>query len=71
MAIRVEYFKNTIDCYHEGPFVMVPAAGWRIEVDIGSHCPALPDSSIYGFLREQCFRDRTKYQRQPKHRVEL
>lgn len=54
MAIKVGYFQDTKDCYSEGPFVMVNASGWRIEC--GSKdmkCPALPDSSIYGFLREK------------------
>jgi hypothetical protein len=54
MAIRVGYFENTTNCYSEGPFVMVNACGWRIEVKHeGHHCPALPDSSIYGFIRDQ------------------
>lgn len=54
MAIRVGYFQNTDECYAEGPFVMVNACGWRIEAGCkGKICPSLPDSSIYGFLREQ------------------
>jgi len=54
MAIRVRYWQNTSDCYSEGPFVMVNASGWRIEVEYkGQRCPALPDSSIYAFLKEK------------------
>lgn len=54
MAVRVPYFENTTDCYQEGPFVMVNAGGWRIEVEYeGAKCPALPDLSIYGFLKEK------------------
>ena len=54
MAVRVGYFKDTNDCYGEGPFVMVNACGWRVECgNKDMKCPALPDSSIYGFIREQ------------------
>jgi hypothetical protein len=52
MAVRVKYFENTRDCYSEGPFVMVNACGWRVEVDYSQGCPALPDNSIYYFIRE-------------------
>lgn len=59
MAIRVGYFENTTDCYKEGPFVMVNASGWRIECGYnGAKCPTLPDSSIYGFLRDVGLPDR-------------
>lgn len=59
MAIRVGYFQNTTECYSEGPFVMVNAGGWRIEVgNKNMKCPTLPDCSIYGFLREQGLPDR-------------
>ncbi len=52
MAIEVGYFKNTTECYSEGPFVMVEASGWRVEVWYrDSKCPSLPDPSIYAFLR--------------------
>ncbi len=54
MAVRVGYFQDTNDCYTEGPFVMVNASGWRIEVGHKDmKCPTLPDCSIYGFLREK------------------
>lgn len=54
MAIRVGYFENTTDCYSEGPFVMVNASGWRIEVgNKDMKCPTLPDISIYAFLRDK------------------
>jgi hypothetical protein len=54
MAIRVGYFENTTNCYSEGPFVMVMACGWRIETgNKDMLCPALPDVSIYGFLRDK------------------
>lgn len=54
MAQRVGYFANTTECYSEGPFVMVNACGWRIEVgNRDMRCPTLPDCSIYGFLREK------------------
>jgi hypothetical protein len=54
MAIRVGYFQNTKDCYSEGPFVMVNANGWRIEVGCAEmHCPTLPDNSVYAFLRDR------------------
>jgi hypothetical protein len=54
MAQRVGYFQDTKDCYSEGPFVMVNACGWRVEVgNKDMKCPCLPDSSIYGFLREK------------------
>ena len=54
MAQRVGYFQDTTECYSEGPFVMVNAGGWRVEVgNKDMKCPTLPDCSIYGFLREQ------------------
>ncbi len=61
MAVRVGYFESPInkDIYLEGPFVMVNANGWRIEVQykdsqgVVLSAPALPDDSIYGFLRER------------------
>lgn len=63
MAIRVGYWENNKvveyktkenNMYSEGPFVMVNASGWRIEVEYkGQHCPALPDSSIYAFLKDK------------------
>lgn len=54
MAIRVGYFENTTECYSEGPFVMVNASGWRIEVgNKDMKCPTLPDISIYAFLRDK------------------
>lgn len=58
MAIRVGYWQNNKaeenNMYSEGPFVMVNASGWRIEVEYkGQHCPALPDISIYAFLKDK------------------
>lgn len=53
MAVRVGYFQNTRDCYSEGPFVMVNANGWRIEVDCSSDAPTLPDNSIYYFIKDK------------------
>lgn len=50
MAQRVGYFDNDVT-YTEGPFVIVPANGWRIEVDHGGRCPVLPHTSIYRRLR--------------------
>jgi hypothetical protein len=55
MAVTVGYFEGTekspIDrerAYAEGPFVLVYAYGWRIEVDNPSGvCPALPSMSVY------------------------
>lgn len=53
MAIKVGYFQDTTECYSEGPFVMVNAGGWRIECgNKYMKCPTLPNSSIYGFLRD-------------------
>lgn len=52
MAQRVGYFEDDV-LYAEGPFVMVNANGWRVEVEMpGHHCPVLPDTSIYE-LRSQ------------------
>lgn len=54
MAIRVGYFENTDSCYTEGPFVMVMAGSWRIEVGrAGTKCPILPDLSIRAFLQNK------------------
>jgi hypothetical protein len=54
MAKRVGFFENTDACYEEGPFVMVMANGWRVEVgEKGMKCPILPDMSIYGFRRDR------------------
>ncbi len=50
MAQRVGYFEDDVE-YKEGPFVMVEASGWRIEVELKEHhCPVLPDTSIYKLL---------------------
>lgn len=47
MAQKVGYFENNVT-FKEGPFVLVDAGGWRIEVKLrGHHCPVLPHSSIY------------------------
>lgn len=47
MAQIVGYFENFVE-YTEGPFVLVNANGWRIEVELkGHYCPVLPDVSIY------------------------
>jgi len=50
MAQIVYYMENNVE-YTEGPFVLVEAGGWRIEVELkGHHCPVLPDISIYKLL---------------------
>lgn len=55
MAQEVSYFENNPE-YKEGPFVMVCANGWRVEVELkGHHCPVLPDSSIYELLARNGF----------------
>lgn len=47
MAQQVGYYENNVE-FTEGPFVIVNAGGWRIEVELKEHhCPVLPDSSIY------------------------
>ena len=51
MAQEVGYFENHIE-YEEGPFVMVDAHGWRVEVELkGHHCPCLPGTSIYALRK--------------------
>ena len=58
MAKEAGYYDNpteeqSIDLYSEGPFVIVNAAGWRIEVQLeGHHCPILPHHTIYNLSRE-------------------
>lgn len=47
MAQTVGYYQNN-PVFTEGPFVIVNANGWRIEVELkGHHCPVLPSTSIY------------------------
>lgn len=60
MAIEIKYMegtkKNPInrEKYAEGPFVIVNChSGWRVEVDYGGACPALPDSTIRALLLEK------------------
>ena len=53
MAKEVGYWQDNPDpeVYSEGPFVIVSAGGWRIEVEQkGHYCPVLPDMSIYKLL---------------------
>lgn len=54
MAKRVGYFQDfntpeeAAEAFSEGPFVMVNANGWRVEVELPGHiCPVLPDPSVY------------------------
>lgn len=61
MARAVDYWhdfvseEEAMEAYKEGPFVLVCANGWRLEVEMkGSKCPALPDSSIYNLLDNHC-----------------
>lgn len=50
MAQKVGYCENDIE-YEDGPFVMVWASGYRIEVCLpGHHCPVLPHLDVYRFL---------------------
>ena len=52
MAQIVGYFENNV-IFTEGPFVLVDACGWRIEVELVGHkCSVLPHISIYK-IREQ------------------
>lgn len=59
MARIVGYFEDfetperEAEAFSEGPFVLVNARGWRIEVQSeGSKCPVLPDLSIYKLKEE-------------------
>ena len=46
MAQVVGWFENDVK-FTEGPFVIVNANGWRIEVElVGHHCPVLPSISV-------------------------
>lgn len=50
MAQIVGYWQDNVE-FEEGPFVMVHAGGWRIEVEVKNHkCPCLPELSIYNLL---------------------
>ena len=50
--------KNPV--YQEGPFVIVNANGWRIEVELkGFHCPVLPATSIYEIMKRHGFSGKT------------
>lgn len=59
MAIEIGYwsdFKNEEErqkAFQEGPFVIVYAGGWRVEVDWEKvNHPILPDSSIYNLQQK-------------------
>lgn len=52
MAQVVRYFEDNVT-FKEGPFVIVNACGWRIEVEHpGGKCPILPDISIYHWYKD-------------------
>lgn len=51
MAQDVGYYENNVT-FVEGPFVVVFANGYRIEVELkGAKCPVLPDDSIYHYCK--------------------
>lgn len=55
MAQLVGYFEDNVK-YTEGPFVVVSAGGYRIEVELKEHhCPVLPDLSVYALLQRNGF----------------
>ena len=50
MAQEVGYFEN-FPVFEEGPFVIVNANGYRIEVERKNHkCPVLPHNSVSDIL---------------------
>jgi hypothetical protein len=47
MAQVVGYFDDNVT-FTEGPFVIVPIYGWRIEVEMkGHHCPVHVDTDVW------------------------
>lgn len=53
MAQAVGYWDDGV-AFTEGPFVIVNANGWRIEVEVlGSRCPCMPDGSVYRMLEQE------------------
>jgi hypothetical protein len=61
MAQEVGYFENHVK-YTEGPFVIVDANGWRIEVELKEyHCPVLPEDTIYQLCKEKLGRRLAKF----------
>ena len=51
MAQHVRYFEDNVE-FKEGPFVVVEINGFRVECELkGWHCPVMPDTTIYQFLR--------------------
>ncbi len=64
MAQMVGYSENNV-VFTEGPFVVVYAGGYRIEVEQkGHHCPVLPHSSIYEIERRCGLNGKTLHQEQ-------
>jgi hypothetical protein len=62
MAQHVGYFQNYPFVLTEGPFVVVYAGGYRIEVDrVRAICPGHPDLSIYKLLDAWGFYGKTEH----------
>lgn len=53
MAQTVGYHEDNVT-FTEGPFVIVYAGGWRLEVEVlGHHCPCMLDTSVYRMLKRE------------------
>ena len=59
MAKEIGYWENNVvfpddPRYSKGPFVLVDACGWRVEVGVrGIDHPILPDAEIYRLLEKR------------------